>query len=144
MTFEIVNPASLGAPRGWNNGMLAPKDGRVLFIAGQVGLEPGAAEPAPGAPPGTPTFAAQFATALDRVLAVVREAGGVPSDIGRMTVYVTDLDAYRADRVALGEGWKARFVTHYPAMALVQVKGLVDRGALVEIEATAVIGGTRP
>jgi enamine deaminase RidA (YjgF/YER057c/UK114 family) len=136
MTFEIVNPASLGAPRGWNNGMLAPKDGRLLFIAGQVGLESGVAEPA--------AFAAQFATALDRVLTVVRDAGGAPSDVGRMTVYVTDLAAYRADRVALGEAWKARFGTHYPAMALVEVKGLVDRGALVEIEATAVIGGARP
>ena len=145
MTFEIVNPPSLGAPRGWNNGMLAPKDGRVLFVAGQVGLEPGAAEP----PPAAPTFAAQFAAALDRVLTVLRDAGGVPSDVGRMTVYVTDLAAYRADRVALGEAWKARFGTHYPAMALVEVAGLVDRGALVEIEATAVIapaaiGGTQP
>ena len=145
MTFEIVNPPSLGAPRGWNHGMLAPRDGRLLFIAGQVGLEPGAAEPAPVAP----TFAAQFATALDRVLTVVRAAGGLPTDVGHMTVYVTDLDAYRADRVALGEGWKARFGTHYPAMALVEVKGLVDRGALVEIEATAVIApavieGNRP
>lgn len=144
MSFEIVNPASLGAPRGWNNGMLAPKDGRLLFIAGQVGLEPGAAEPSPVAPPVAPAFAAQFATALDRVLTVVRAAGGHPDDVGRMTVYVTDLAAYRADRVALGEAWKARFGTHYPAMALVEVKGLVDRGALVEIEATAVIGGTRP
>lgn len=136
MTFEIVNPASLGEPRGWNNGMLAPADGRLLFIAGQVGLEPGAAEP--------PGFSAQFATALDRVLTVVRAAGGIPSDVGRMTVYVTDLAAYRADRVALGQAWKARFGTHYPAMALVEVKSLVDRGALVEIETTAVIGGTRP
>ena len=143
MTFEIVNPASLGAPRGWNNGMLAPRDGRLLFIAGQVGLEPGAEEPPavapPMAPPGAPTFAAQFATALDRVLAVVRDAGGGPADIGRMTVYVTDLAAWRAARVALGEGWKARFGTHYPAMALVEVKALVEDDAKVEIEATAVL-----
>lgn len=146
MTFEIVNPASLGAPRGWNHAMLAPTDGRLLFIAGQVGVEPAGAPGAAAEPAG---FAAQFATALDRVLTVVRAAGGLPTDVGRMTVYVTDLAAYRADRVALGEAWKARFGTHYPAMALVEVKGLVDRGALVEIEATAVIAtavieGTRP
>lgn len=137
MSFDILNPASLGVPRGWNNGMLAPKEGRVLFVAGQVGVDPDVpAEPA--------AFAPQFATALDRVLAVVRAAGGGAEDVGRMTVYVTDLAAYRASRAALGEAWRARFGTHYPAMALVEVKGLVDRGAMVEIEATAVIGGSRP
>jgi enamine deaminase RidA (YjgF/YER057c/UK114 family) len=136
MTFEIINPESLGAPRGWNNGMLAPRDGRILFVAGQIGLAIGAT----GDPP---AFAAQFAGALDRVLTVVRAAGGGPGDVGRMTVYVTDLSAYRTSLVALGEAWRARFGTHYPAMALVEVKGLVDRGAMVEIEATAVIGGTR-
>ncbi len=136
MSFEIINPESLGAPRGWNNGMLAPKDGRVLFVAGQVGLKPAAQ----GAPPEFPT---QFAMALDRVLAVVRAAGGNPDDIGRMTVYITDLSAYRASLGALGEAWRARFGAHYPAMALVEVTGLVDRGAMVEIEATAVIGGSR-
>jgi enamine deaminase RidA (YjgF/YER057c/UK114 family) len=137
MSFEIINPGSLGVPRGWNNGMLAPQDGRLLFVAGQVGLGSGAsAEP--------PAFADQFAAALDRVLTVVREAGGGPADVGRMTVYVTDLSAYRGSLGALGEAWRARFGTHYPAMALVEVKGLVDHGAMVEIEATAVIGGTRP
>jgi enamine deaminase RidA (YjgF/YER057c/UK114 family) len=136
MSFEIVNPESLGAPRGWNHGMLAPEGGRLLFVAGQVGLEPGAA----GEPP---SFAAQFAGALDRVLAVVRAAGGEPHDIGRMTVYVSDLAAYRASLRPLGEAWRARFGRHYPAMALVEVKGLVDPGAKVEIEATAVIPGDR-
>ena len=58
-----------------------------------------------------------------------------------MTVYVTDLAAYRTSLKPLGEAWRARFGAHYPAMALLEVKGLVDRGALVEIEATAVIGG---
>jgi enamine deaminase RidA (YjgF/YER057c/UK114 family) len=134
MSFEIVNPESLGAPRGWSHGMLAPSGGRVLFVAGQ----PGWSNDATGAPP---DFAAQFALALDKVLAVVRAAGGEPRDIGRMTVFVTDLAAYRASLGPLGEAWRARFGRHYPAMALVEVKGLVDRGATVEIEATAVIGG---
>jgi enamine deaminase RidA (YjgF/YER057c/UK114 family) len=133
VTFEIVNPEALGAPRGWNHGMLAPAGGRWLFVAGQIGLEPGAA---PGAARG---FAEQFGVALDHVLAVIRAAGGGPTDLARMTVYVTDLAAYRAVRPALGEAWRARFGTHYPAMALVEVRGLVDAGALVEIEATAVL-----
>ena len=132
MTFEIFNPESLGAPRGWNHGLLAPAGGRVLFVAGQIGLDP----KAPGAARG---FAEQFGAALDHVLAVVRAAGGAPSDLARMTVFVTDLGAYRAARPALGEAWRARFGTHFPAMALVEVRGLVDAGAMVEIEATAVL-----
>ncbi len=133
--FEIVNPAELGEPKGWSNGMLAPARGRLLLIAGQTGL------PAQGAA-AAPPFVEQFARALDRVLAVVREAGGRPVDIGRMTVYVTDLAAYVDSRKALAVVWRERFGKHYPAMALLEVRGLVDAGAQVEIEATAVIGGS--
>ena len=136
MSFEIVNPKSLGEPKGWNNGLIAPAGGRLLFVAGQAGWETEAA----GDPPG---FAEQFARALDKVLAVVREAGGTPEDVGRVTIYVTDLAAYQANRRTLGEAWRARLGKHYPAVALLEVKGLVDRGALVEIEATAVLGGAR-
>lgn len=136
MSFEIVNPKSLGEPKGWNNGLIAPAGGRLLFVAGQAGWETESA----GDPPG---FAEQFARALDKVLMVVREAGGAPEDVGRVTIYVTDLAAYQANRKALGEAWRARLGKHYPAVAMLEVKGLVDRGALVEIEATAVLGGTR-
>lgn len=136
MRFEIVNPESLDEPRGYNHGLLAPEGGRLLFIAGQAGWE----EEREGAPPG---FVEQFGRALDKVLAVLREAGGAPEDLARVTIYATDLAAYRAGRKALGEQWRARLGKHYPAVAMVEVKGLVDRGALVEIEATAVVGGSR-
>jgi len=132
VTFEILNPESLGAPKGWSNGVLAPQGGRLLFVAGQAGWEMGTA----GDPP---PFAAQFGRALDKVLAVIRAAGGGPENVARMTVYVTDLAAYRASRALLGEQWRTRFGTYYPAMALLEVRGLVDAGAVVEIEATAVI-----
>jgi len=136
MRFEVVNPEELGSPKGWNNGLLAPRDGRLLFIAGQAGWEEGAR----GEPPG---FAGQFARALDKVLAVLSSAGGGPTDLARITIYVTDLKAYRASRKEVGEGWRSRLGKHYPAVALVEVSGLVDPGAVVEIEATAVLGGTR-
>ena len=136
MTFEIINPKALGEPKGWNNGLLAPKGGRLLFVAGQAGWE----SEAPGDPPG---FVDQFGRALDKVLAVVREAGGEAADVARMTIYVTDLAAYRASMKALGEAWRARMGQHYPAVAMLEVKGLVDRGAVVEIEATAVLSGNR-
>ncbi len=136
MTFRIVNPRSLGEPKGWNNGLIAPAGVRLLFVAGQAGWETEAA----GTPPG---LSEQFARALDKVLTVTREAGGRPEDIARLTIYVTDLPAYQASRKAIGEAWRERMGKHYPAVALLEVKGLVDRGAVVEIEATAVLGPER-
>jgi enamine deaminase RidA (YjgF/YER057c/UK114 family) len=133
---EVVNPESLGEPRGFSHGILAPRDGRLLLVAGQTGWESGAE----GTPPG---FADQFARALDKILAVVRTAGGRPTDVVRLTTFVTDLEAYRASLGPLGKAWRARFGRYYPAMALVEVQGLVDRGAVVEIEATAVVGSAR-
>jgi enamine deaminase RidA (YjgF/YER057c/UK114 family) len=132
MKYDIVNPESLGAPKGWNNGLRSRTGGRLLFIAGQAGWENGMT----GTPPG---FVAQFGLALDKVLAVLRAAGGEPPEIGRMTVYVTDLEVYRASRPALGELWRERLGRHYPAMALVEVSGLVESAARVEIETTAVV-----
>src|SRR5437867_566114 len=111
MKFEVINPESLGAPKGWNNGLLAPKEGRLLFVAGQAGWERGSH----GDPPG---FVDQFARALDKTLTVVREAGGLATDVARLTIYVTDLSAYRAGLKPLGEAYRARFGTHYPAMTL--------------------------
>ena len=130
--FSIVNPESLGAPRGWNNGMLAPAGGRVLFVAGQT-----ARDASGRVPPAD--FVAQFEAALGNVLAVVREAGGRAEDIGRFTLYVTDVARYRASLTPLGEAYRRHMGRHYPAMALVEVRALVDPNAVVEIEATAVL-----
>lgn len=132
--FELLNPASLGEPKGWTHGVLAPAGARLLFVAGQAGWESGAA----GEPP---PFAAQFGRALDKILVVVRAAGGDAGCVARLTVYVSDMAAYLASRRELRDVWAARFGAYYPAMALVEVRSLVDPGALVEIEATAAIGG---
>lgn len=134
MTFEIRNPEALGRPRGWNNGMLAPAGGRVLFVAGQIGVGPDS----DGA-----TLAAQFGAALANVLCVVEEAGGTVADIGRLTIYVTDMDAYRGSLAEVGAAYRAVFGKHFPAMALVAVTELVDPRAMVEVEATAVIPQAR-
>ena len=130
MTFEIRNPEALGRPRGWNNGMLAPKGGRVLFVAGQIGV---------GA-----SLAAQFGAALTNVLRVVEEAGGTVADVGRLTIYVTDMEAYRGSLAEIGAAYRVVFGKHFPAMALVAVTELVDPRAVVEIEATAVIPQAQP
>lgn len=135
MTFDAINPESLGEPKGWTNGMLAPAGGRVLFVAGQDAAN------AEGHVV-TDDFCEQFDLALAKTLAVVEAAGGSAESIGRMTVFVTDLDAYRGARREIGGLWRARMGRHYPAMALMEVSRLVDPRGLVEIEATAVIAST--
>jgi enamine deaminase RidA (YjgF/YER057c/UK114 family) len=131
--FAIINPEELGAPRGWNNGMLAQAGGRTLFIAGQTARTGQGQVPAAD-------FVSQFDRALGNVLAVLRHAGGEPPDIGRFTIYVTDMAQYRGSLKPLGEVYRRRMGTHFPATALVEVTSLVDPQALVEIEATAVLG----
>jgi enamine deaminase RidA (YjgF/YER057c/UK114 family) len=128
--IEIIQPAAFARPKGYANGVLAR--GRLLSIAGQIGWDERQQLVGDG-------LVEQFARALDNVLAVVAAAGGGPGDVVEMTVFVTDLDAYRQGASALGPIWKARFGRHYPAMALVGVSGLVEAGAKVEILARAVL-----
>lgn len=132
MTFRAVNPDELGPPRGWTNGMLAPKGGRILFVAGQDAANADGEVVADD-------FVEQFDIALRKTLAVVRAAGGDPESIGRMTVYVTDMEAYRSSRSEIGAIWRSQMDRRFPTMALLEVSGLVDPRGMVEIEATAVI-----
>lgn len=127
----VVEPDDLAPGRGYSNGMILPA-GRMLFVAGQIGWKKNGALVSDG-------FADQFTQALDNVLSVVREAGGAPDSIGRLTIYVTDKHRYLADAKAIGAAYRERLGKHYPAMALVQVADLLEEGALVEIEATAVL-----
>lgn len=105
--------------------MLAEQGGRILFVAGQI------------VPVGD--FVTQWDGALGRVLEVVRAAGGTPENIGRMVVYTTDRPAYLANLTPLGAVHRKHMGRHYPAMAVVEVKSLMDSKALVEIEAVAVL-----
>jgi enamine deaminase RidA (YjgF/YER057c/UK114 family) len=125
-----VNPASLAPPKGFSHGMRG--HGELLFVAGQIGWD-GTGTMVPGG------FVPQFAQALDNVLAVVREAGGTAENIARMVVYVTDKREYLARREDIGAAWRERLGRHFPAMALVEVKGLLEDSAQVEIEAVALL-----
>jgi len=130
MSWEIINPR--GTPKGWNDGLISREGGRVLFVAGQTASDAsGKVHPA--------DFVTQFRRALANSLAVVRAAGGQPTDVGRMTVYVLDMEEYRDARRELGAVWKDLMGRHYPAMALVEVSALLDEHALLEMETTAVI-----
>jgi enamine deaminase RidA (YjgF/YER057c/UK114 family) len=130
--MDLVNPPDFGQPRGWTHGVLAPGGGRLLFVAGQTAAD------ASGRVAGS-DFSSQFDAALAKTLKVVEAAGGRAEHVARMTVYVSDLDAYRDARPAIGGMWRARMGRHYPAMTLVEVSRLLDAGAMVEIEATAVL-----
>lgn len=132
MTYELINPEQLGAPSGWTNGMLAPAGGRILFVAGQDAAGPEGEVT-------TDDFVEQFRIALDKALTVVREAGGTPESIGRITLFVTDIEEYRESRKELGVVYRSLMGKHFPAMALLQVRGLVDPRAKIEMEVTAVI-----
>ena len=127
---NVVTPSFFPKPRGYANGIVAT--GRTLFISGQIAWDKDAHLV-------SPDFATQFLQALDNVIAVVREAGGGTEHLAKLLVFVTDLDAYRAATRAIGEGWRERLGKHYPAMSLVKVAGLLEPGALVEIEGVAML-----
>jgi enamine deaminase RidA (YjgF/YER057c/UK114 family) len=128
---KIVTPSWFPKPRGYANGILVPA-GRMLCISGQIAWDKDARIV-------SADFATQFLQALDNVIAIVREAGGGTEHICKLLAFVTDLDQYRAAQRAIGEGWRARMGKHYPAMSLVKVSGLLEPGALVEIEGMAML-----
>ncbi len=130
---ESINPEGWPRASGYSNGSLA--EGRFLAIAGQIGWNER------GELVGT-SLLAQAAQALHNIVAILRAAGGMPEDIVRMTWYVTDKAAYRDVLRELGALYKEIVGNVYPAMTLVQVAGLLEEGAVVEIEATAVLPWT--
>lgn len=129
MTLTALQPPGWPAPRGYSNGMMGR--GRVVMVGGQVGWD------AEGHFP--PGLVAQVRQALLNILAVLKEAGGGPEHIGRLTWYVTDMEEYRASLKELGPVYREVMGRNFPAMALVQVLSLVEREARVEIEATAIL-----
>lgn len=129
---NIVRPSHFPKPRGYSDGLIAPAGGRLLYVSGQIAWDKDARIV-------STDFATQFLQALDNVIAVVREAGGGTEHIVRLLAFVTDLDEYRAATRAIGEGWRARMGKYYPAMSLVKVAGLLEPGAKVEIEGSAVL-----
>lgn len=132
MSFSYINPESLGRPRGYSNGVLTAPGARLLFIAGQIAWDEAQRIV-------STDFVEQFDRALRNVIAVVEGAGAASSEIARLTIYVTDKSEYSARTREIGERWRALMGGHYPAMALVEVKGLLEDEAKVEIEGIAVI-----
>jgi enamine deaminase RidA (YjgF/YER057c/UK114 family) len=121
-----------GWPRGQGYAHAIVARGRMLVMAGQVGWDPRTRRLANG-------FAAQAAQALANIAELLAAAGGDPAHLARMTWYVADRAAYIAARRDIGVTYRGLFGRHYPAMSVIVVSELLDEGALVEIEATALL-----
>ena len=127
---RILLPEGWPRPRGYSNGIAA--EGRQVFVAGQIGWTPDGVFPE--------GFAAQFRQTIENTLAVLSEGGAGPEHIVRMTWFVLDKREYLGALREIGAAWRELIGPHYPAMAVVEVKGLIEDAARLEIETTAVIG----
>jgi enamine deaminase RidA (YjgF/YER057c/UK114 family) len=127
---QILQPPDWARAKGFSNGIAA--SGKLVFIAGQVGWT-GQGEWK------EKSFAGQFRQTIRNILDVLAQARGKPEHIVRLTWYVLDRDEYLASLKEVGAAYRELMGKHYPTMAVVQVSGLVERNARLEIEATAVI-----
>ncbi|HSR82606.1 MAG TPA: RidA family protein [Streptosporangiaceae bacterium] len=132
MSIERVNPPSLPAPSGFAHAVIAT-GGRLVFLAGQTALD------ASGAIVGD-TVVEQFELALANLLTALDAAGGLPTDLASLTVYVIDLADYQTHGKEIGAVWRRLAGRTYPAMAAIGVSRLWDQAALVEIQGFAVVG----
>ena len=128
--MKILQPPGWPRPKGYSNGISAK--GRMIFTAGVVGWDANESFP-------EYTLHGQFAQALVNTLEILAADGAGPQHIVRMTCYVTDRHEYVNSRDEIGAAWREIMGPNYPAMALIEVKGLVEAAAKVEIETTAVV-----
>lgn len=128
--MRTLLPEGWPRPKGYANGIEA--EGKLVFVAGQIGWTPEGKFEAT-------TLPMQFAQTLDNTLAVLREANAGPEHVVRMTWYITDKRTYLASLAEIGAVWREKMGRNYPAMAVVEVKALMEDAALIEIETTAVV-----
>ena len=132
MTTEHINPGGLARPSGFSHAVFATA-GRVVFLAGQIGMDRDGKLAEGGVVP-------QFEQAFSNLLTALAAAGGQPSDLVSLTIYLTDVDDYQAHGKEIGAVWRRLAGTEYPAMAGVGVARLWLPAALVEIQGVAVVG----
>ena len=127
---DIVNPPGWKAGKGYANGIVA--EGRFVFLGGQIGWNANQEFE-------SDDFVDQVRQTLQNIAAILNEAGGAPEHLVRLTWYVTDRKEYLSRLKEVGHVYRDVLGAHYPAMALMEVGGLVEDRARVEIEATAVL-----
>jgi enamine deaminase RidA (YjgF/YER057c/UK114 family) len=131
MTVERINPGELGRPSGFSHAVSTTAD-RLVFLAGQTALD------AEGEIVGGGVVE-QFERALGNLLTALRAANGRPGDLVSLTVYIVDMDDYRAHAREIGAVWRRLAGTDYPAMAGIGVDRLWDAEALVEVQGVAAL-----
>lgn len=131
--YQAVLPEGWTRPRGFSHGVVAKGSAQVR-IAGQIGTIPGQRSIE-----GNVDFGTQWARALANVVEVLRAAGGKPTHLVALRVYVTSIADFNQNGPAIGQAWMESLGKHFPAMTLVQVSGLLDPHARVEIEAEAIL-----
>jgi enamine deaminase RidA (YjgF/YER057c/UK114 family) len=127
---EFLQPPGWAAPKGYSNGVSA--SGRQIYLAGQIGWNE--SQQLVGS-----RFAVQVRQALQNIVVLLAQAGGRPEHLVRLTWFVTSLDEYRAELKEIGAAYREVIGRHYPSMSVVGIAALLEQGAKVEIEATAVI-----
>jgi len=130
MALQRVNPPELGRPSGFSHAVVG--EGRTVFLAGQTALDASGQIVGDG-------VVAQFEQALGNLLAALRAAGGEPEHLASLTVYIVDMDDYRAHAAEIGQVWKRLVGRDYPAMAGIGIARLWDAEALVEVQGFAVL-----
>jgi enamine deaminase RidA (YjgF/YER057c/UK114 family) len=130
MGNEFLQPPGWAAPKGYSNGVAA--SGRQVYLAGQIGWNESQQLV-------SSRFAVQVRQALQNIVTLLAQAGARPEHLVRLTWFVTNLDEYRAEVKDIGTAYRDVIGRHYPPMSVVQVVSLVEQGAKVEIEATAVV-----
>ena len=129
-------------PRGWPTGSGyahgVTAEGRLLFVAGQIGWDAATQVVVSGG------IAAQARRALENIVAVLTAAGAAPPDLVRLTWFITDRGAYVRERKAIGAAYREVIGRHFPPMSVIVVAGLLEPGAEIEIEATAVVPPMAP
>jgi enamine deaminase RidA (YjgF/YER057c/UK114 family) len=131
VNIERINPAGLARPSGFSHAVTATS-GRLVFLAGQIALDPDGRITAAG-------IVGQFERALGNLFAALRAAGGGPADLASLTVYLVDIDDYRTHARQIGEVWRGMAGREFPAMAAIGVQRLWEPAALVELQGIAVV-----
>ena len=129
--MQFLQPPDWPRAKGYSNGIAAK--GTMVFVAGEIGWDPVTEKVV------SDDFCAQFRQALENTVAILKEADAGPEHIVRMTWFITDKKAYLDDARAVGQAYRDVIGKNYPVMAVIEVKGLMEPGAMVEIETTAVI-----
>lgn len=132
MPFELLNPAGLEKPRGYSH-VAKITSGKLVFVAGQAPFD------GDGSVVGKGDFVAQFRQVMKNLKLAIEGAGGRPDQFAVLTMYITDLPAYLANKKPIGAAYREVFGNYFPAITLVEVKSLYNRDCMIEISGVAVV-----